>query len=384
MSSPGDLYLNQTKKGESRWWSWIMVIWFVIIGWLIAQVVFISPIGQIAQTTDPETAQTLNEASSELLGDPEAIRIMLVYGAAFLLSILLGVIGWIFTRFTQSTVQKVFGVITGLCVAGSFYSLYRMAPYASDSESNAAMGDLMGSTPVIYALFLLVFPATCLALYGAYMHVHKRTVTSLHTAYDKINWRRGIQAFLITWAVLGSLTAIIHFTGISPIRGNFQPSTFFTYALISLLIIPLQSGTEEIIFRGYLNQAFFHLFRNKWIVFTITSALFASVHLANPEALKGAEQGVLPLTMSSYFFFGFVACLLVWMDGGLESAIGFHAANNTFAAVFVNYEGSVLPTPSLFMVQPDTYIDIAVTLAALAIIGFLLYRTRSLALPSSA
>ena len=80
--------------------------------------------------------------------------------------------------------------------------------------------------------------------------------------------------------------------------------------------------------------------------------------------------------MSSYFFFGFVACLLVWMDGGLESAIGFHAANNTFAAVFVNYEGSVLPTPSLFMATPNTVIDIPVSLAAMALIALILYKTR--------
>ena len=80
--------------------------------------------------------------------------------------------------------------------------------------------------------------------------------------------------------------------------------------------------------------------------------------------------------MSSYFFFGFIACLMVWMDDGLESAIGFHAANNTFAAIFVNYEGSVLPTPSLFMASPNTAVDAPVSVAAMALIAFILYKTR--------
>ena len=98
--------------------------------------------------------------------------------------------------------------------------------------------------------------------------------------------------------------------------------------------------------------------------------------LSNPEALKGAEDGILLLTMSSYFFFGFIACLMVWMDDGLESAIGFHAANNTFAAIFVNYEGSVLPTPSLFMATPNTVIDVPISLTAMALIALILYKTR--------
>ena len=100
------------------------------------------------------------------------------------------------------------------------------------------------------------------------------------------------------------------------------------------------------------------------------------MHLANPEALEGAENGKLWLTMSGYFVFGFAACLLVWMDGGLESAIGLHAANNTFAAIFLNYEGSVLPTPSLFMTTPNVNIDMPVTIISMVVIVLILYKLR--------
>jgi hypothetical protein len=64
------------------------------------------------------------------------------------------------------------------------------------------------------------------------------------------------------------------------------------------------------------------------------------------------------------------------MDNGLESAIGFHAANNTFAAIFVNYEGSVLPVPSLFMAEPDLNLDTPLMLISLALITAILYKTR--------
>jgi membrane protease YdiL (CAAX protease family) len=222
----------------------------------------------------------------------------------------------------------------------------------------------------------LVFPFSLIALYLGQKFLHKRTILSLHTSAKKIRWSRGLQAFFITWIVLSAFTAIGHFTGLSPVNINFDAGRFAIYALVSLIFIPMQSGTEEIVFRGYLNQGFAHILRNKWIAFIITSALFAAMHLSNPEALKGAEDGILLLTMSSYFFFGFIACIMVWMDDGLESAIGFHAGNNCFAAIFVNYEGSVLPTPSLFMATPNTVIDVPTTLLAMCVIAAILYKTR--------
>ena len=167
-----------------------------------------------------------------------------------------------------------------------------------------------------------------------------------------------------------------HFTGLSPVKSNFGAAQFISYSLVCILFLPLQSGTEEIIFRGYLNQGFNHLLKNKWVTFVITSLMFMAMHLANPEALAGKESGLLALTMSSYFLFGFIACLMVWMDNGLESAIGFHAANNTFAGIFVNYEGSVIPTPSLFMASSNPKIDVFVSIISLSLIAVVMWKTR--------
>jgi membrane protease YdiL (CAAX protease family) len=38
-------------------------------------------------------------------------------------------------------------------------------------------------------------------------------------------------------------------------------------------------------------------------------------------------------------------------DGRLELALGLHAANNLFAALFANYSVTVMPTPSIFTVN---------------------------------
>jgi len=375
MSAPHFDYFKESHTGESRWWSWIMVFWFTLLGWIFVQLPITGPIPDIAESADPELGAEIARATEGMMAgvDPQAV---IIASALFILGTILGGIFWMINRATKNTARNVFGVLTGIGVAMSVIGFVKIMGLLNDPEANAALMKAMGVSPLAYMLFLLVFPASLIALYLGQKFIHKRTILSLHTAAKKIRWSRGMQAFLITWAVLGSFTLIGHLTGLSSINTNFDAGRFAIYAVVSLIFIPLQSGTEEIVFRGYLNQGFTHILKNKWIAFVITSALFAAMHLSNPEALKGAEDGILLLTMSSYFFFGFIACLMVWMDDGLESAIGFHAANNTFAAIFVNYEGSVLPTPSLFMATPNTAIDAPISLAAMALIALILYKTR--------
>ena len=352
-----------------------MVFWFTILGWLAVQIPITGPIPDIAEQADPELGAEIARASEAMLSNVEPIAIAIAF-SLFLIGTIMGGIGWTVNRATKNTVQTVFGVITGIGVVMSVFGLYKLIGLINDPAANASLMKAMGVSPIVYMLFLLVFPFSLIALYLGQKFIHKRSILSLHTAAKKIRWSRGAQAFFITWIVLGSLTAIGHFSGLSPINTNFDAGRFLIYAVVSIIFIPMQSGTEEIVFRGYLNQGFTHILKNKWIAFIVTSVLFAAVHLSNPEATKGAEDGILLLTMSSYFIFGFVACLMVWMDDGLESAIGFHAANNTFAAIFVNYEGSVLPTPSLFMATPNTVIDVPTTLLATLLIAAILYKTR--------
>jgi len=149
---------------------------------------------------------------------------------------------------------------------------------------------------------------------------------------------------------------------------------FFLYAALSLALIPLQSATEEIMLRGYLNQGLGKYIRNPWIVFFITSAMFASLHLGNPEAAEGAASGKLFITMLSYFAFGMFACILTYIDGGLESAIGVHAANNLYASILLGYDNSALPTPTVFKTGLNANTDFIFTLLTLSLVCLILWK----------
>jgi len=375
MQPQTDAYLNQTQHGESRWWSWIIVFWFTVLGWIGAQLLFTGPVGPILDSVDPELSKEMLDTSLAIFSG-ENMVLFGVLSAGFGLSTILGLLFWLIHRTTKDTIRRVFGILCGLMVAISFLTLAKLFPLMSSPEMTELNPKIVAASPLIFMLILLTFPGALVAPYLGQKFLHNRTIKSLHTAASKIRWGRGFQAFLVTWLVLGVFTAILHFTGISPVKSNFGAERFIAYSLVCLLFLPLQSGTEEIIFRGYLNQGFHHYIKNKWVVFIITSLMFMAMHLANPEALAGKESGMLTLTMSSYFLFGFIACLMVWMDDGLESAIGFHAGNNTFAGIFVNYEGSVIPTPSLFMSTSNPKVDVFVAIASLGIIALIMWQTR--------
>ena len=369
-------YFEQTRMtGRSKWYHWGFVFWITVLGWLLGQVFLTSPLPALASDIDPVIGQDFIQASTEMFESQNMAYIGLV-SLGFLLTTILGGIFAIIAYTTKSSSKRTLGIIAGFFIICSFVSLGLLSPLASSPESTDVINRLLAVSPTSYALVLLTFPATLVLLYVGQTQILKRTLTSLHTGFSKFSWSRTCQAFIIMWCVLGGLSLILHFTGTKPLNFTFDASKFFIYAAISLALLPLQSATEEIVFRGYLNQALESISRNKWIAFIITSLLFMSLHLANPEALSGAEAGILPIVMSSYFFFGFAACLMVLIDDGLESAIGVHAANNTFAAVFVNYENSVLPTPSVFQIKTSPVLDSILTILTLSIILVMLYKTR--------
>ena len=375
MSFTKDAYLNQTQHGDSRWWVWGIVFWFTVLGWLAAQLVVTSPISPILDSVDPELSQQMLDMSMAVFTGEGASSIYL-FGGLFAGSTILGLVFWVLNRVTKNMARKIFGTLCGLMVVASLFSLAKIFPLMTTPELSELNPKIISASPLIFLFILLSFPATLIVPYLGQKFLHQRSIKSLHTAASKIRWNRGLQAFFVTWIVLGLFTAILHFTGISSVKSNIGAERFIAYSLICILFLPLQSATEEIIFRGYLNQGIHHLLKNKWVTFAITSFLFMAMHLANPEAVAGKESGMHVLTMSHYFLFGFFACLMVWMDDGLESAIGFHAANNTFAGIFVNYEGSVIPTPSLFIAKSNPAIDVFIAIATLGLITYIMWRMR--------
>jgi len=389
-------YFEQTHQGRSVWWSWIFATWMAIVIWTLGQSILIDVMTRLAGDMDPGLKSELAEAAVNMADGAGLETYIAVVGTASLIAMasIVGVIVtvWLSNKYLAQKIHlDTFGgeadkdrnitvlalsVLTAVAIIISA-TMFIMAGRIIDGTTYMAlMQRAMGLSPLTYSLFLLTFPVGCLGLYFMQKVIHQRSVMSLHNALSKLRWGWMIEGFVLSWLVIGVFMFLGSKLGLVDIRLNFNAQVFFGFALASLVFIPLQAGTEEVVFRGYFNQALTHLTKNKWVAFIVTSLAFMAMHLSNPEALDGAAAGTLPIVMSGYFFFGFAMCLLVWLDDGIETAIGVHAGNNCFAAIVVNYEGSVLPTPSIFMAVPDAVSDAISTIIILAIIVAIMWWRR--------
>lgn len=174
--------------------------------------------------------------------------------------------------------------------------------------------------------------------------IHRRPLASLITPEAKVGWRRIGQSALV-WCVIAAVVSVVEHV-LYPDRYylSFDSGQFFVFLALVLILTPIQTTTEELVFRGYAMQGLGLLTRRPALVAVASSVIFTVPHLLNPEV---HEHGVL-IMAANYFAIGMLLATITLRDGRLELAIGLHAVNNVFLAVVANYEGSALTTESIF------------------------------------
>ncbi|HSL29881.1 MAG TPA: CPBP family intramembrane glutamic endopeptidase [Anaerolineales bacterium] len=194
--------------------------------------------------------------------------------------------------------------------------------------------------------------------------IHARPLKTLITGEAHIRWRRTLSG-AGTWLAIAALLSIVEAL-LYPGRYvlTFQPARLLLFALFALILIPIQTSAEEVFFRGYLLQWMGLRLKNKWLLSLLNGILFFLPHAINPEMATNSL-----LIGLGYFATGFFLAFITLKDNGIELALGMHAANNLFAALFANYEVTALPSPSLFTVQ---VLDPVYSLVAL-IAGLILF-----------
>jgi hypothetical protein len=228
----------------------------------------------------------------------------------------------------------------------------------------AADPGILGQTPYFLVLssnFVIMF----LGIWLTVRLVHGRSLRSVITAAGAIDWGR-VGAGFLAWLVLIAIGSVVEFLlWPGTFSWNFDPLTFFPFAVFAILLVPIQTSSEELFFRGYLLQAGSLLSRKGVLLAVGSGVLFALPHIANPEVAVNFT-----VVLLSYFVLG---AFLAWVsikDGTLELALGVHAANNLFAALVVTFPDSVLPTPAIFF---TTHFDPVFSLIVEIVVCFLFY-----------
>ena len=197
------------------------------------------------------------------------------------------------------------------------------------------------------ALMMLPFVTGLITAILLLRPLHKRTFAEVVNGTKSIRWKRAFTGFGI-WLVIAALYFAIDYA-ISPANYvlQFDLAAFLPLLLISVLLIPIQTTFEELLYRGYLGQAIGAWTKNRWLVVIIPAILFGLSHYANPEI---KEYGFW-MAMPQYIMFGLVFGLITVLDDGIEVSMGLHAANNIFASLMITNKASVLQTQAVFSQQ---------------------------------
>jgi hypothetical protein len=169
--------------------------------------------------------------------------------------------------------------------------------------------------------------------------------------------------------VITILDALIH---PGSYKLTFEWRAWILFLPAALILTPIQTSGEELLFRGYLLQTLGFLTKKKWILVIISGVIFAVPHFLNPEM----KQGFVLLALF-YFSFGAILALITLKSNRLEYALGIHAANNLMTVLLANYIDSALPSPSIFTATiPDPVYNLVSFILGMGLLWLLLFKLR--------
>ncbi|MDR0542598.1 MAG: CPBP family intramembrane metalloprotease [Dysgonamonadaceae bacterium] len=224
------------------------------------------------------------------------------------------------------------------------------------------------------ALFLALFSTVVSLFFTVYLIkiLHRRTFSESINGTGKLRIGR-IGSGALVWTLLMAIYLVIDYSlnpGEYVLQLHWEKLVVLT--ILSLLMIPLQTTSEELLFRGYLTQGVAAWTKNRWTAILIPGVLFGLMHITNPEV---KEFGFW-LSMPQYIFFGLLFGLISVLDDGIELAMGIHAANNIFLSIFTTHASSALQTDALFELQSiDPLKELIVLVASgLIVLGYFAVR----------
>ena len=229
----------------------------------------------------------------------------------------------------------------GLVVcAGVFAGLIGLAAgitaaVAGRSGFNAAIAAMTsGATPWAMLAVLGSFLAMAAGPMLAARIVHRRPAGTLFGRAPRAlrDFVRGTAVVALIYAI-----ALLVWSLLYDAQPGLPPMTWALFLLPALVGLALQTGAEELLFRGYILQQLAARFRSPLVWALLPSALFGVLHF---------DAGRLGNTMAIWAvvattLFGLMAADLTARTGSLGAAWGLHFGNNAFGILFLGTPGNL-------------------------------------------
>ncbi len=260
------------------------------------------------------------------------------------------------------------------CIAVVFAGLVAVSGFDGAQGWMARMGG--EGTPNSTLLVLATFIGMGLGPLLAARLLHKR---GWLTPFGAL--RRGVRDFGIAAAICGGLYMILQMLPADIAVGqNLEFGLWLSFLPLAILGILIQTGAEEVLFRGYLQQQLAARFSSPIVWMVLPSVLFALAHYQ--PALMGDNAWLVVLAVG---LFAILAADLTAVTGSIGAAWGFHFSNNAVAILFLSLEGplsglalfTVTADPAdTALLRPLLFQDMAVTVVTWGLIRYAVTRRR--------
>ncbi|MFY8069393.1 MAG: CPBP family intramembrane glutamic endopeptidase [Flavobacterium sp.] len=234
-------------------------------------------------------------------------------------------------------------------------------------QNNADLYSLFDSNVFLF-FALLTFVFAFIGLYLVVEKLHLQKFISIITSRERLDWSRIFVSFGLWLIISVILFFASYFYDSSEIVLQFNLIPFAILSFITLILMPIQTTAEELLFRGYLMQGFYNLSLNKWFPLLMTSLIFGTMHIMNPEV-----ERIGYLILVYYIGTGLFLGIITLMDEGTELALGFHAANNIIASLLITTDYTVFQTHSIFKDISEPSINFEVFFPVLVLFPILLF-----------
>jgi membrane protease YdiL (CAAX protease family) len=182
-------------------------------------------------------------------------------------------------------------------------------------------------------LFLLAsFLGMGLAVLIATPALHYREPGSLFGPFR--DTMRGFLTAAITVAPIYALLLLAGFL-LSPPEANLALGQWLRLLPLALVLVLIQTGSEELIFRGYLQQQLAARFASRAIWMGAPALIFTALHY-DPSA--GATIWFI---LASILAFALAAADLTERTGSLGTSMGWHFVNNCSSLLLVSVKGTI-------------------------------------------
>ncbi len=259
-------------------------------------------------------------------------------------------------------------------ILGSYFLLldlqWNFGIESFDAVTEKELPKILGNNRL---LFWLIIPFLFVALFLVFhtKFVHKRTILSIFTGREKFDWKRVFFSFTLLSVVL-ALFLLFQYLSSDSLIFQFNAQKFIPLFIIAILLLPIQTSCEEILFRSYILQGIKMRTRKNSIAVLISGLMFGAIHIGNPEVAKIGYH-----IIAYYMLVGVFLSLISFYDNGIELALGYHAANNIFAVLMITNDWQAFQTDAVFLdtSNPGNGLESLIgLLVVLPLLFFILYK----------